>query len=303
MAQERERGLASDSISSGQGFRKSRSVFIIGCGYIGGATADFLFQEGWKVRGICATGESARKFQDKPYLVEVCDVSSRVHLHHFSKTAPDLILFCASSRGGGENEYRQLYLYGVCNLLEIWPTAKVLFTSSTSVYGHIDGELVHEESVTAPIRATGKVLLETEQKVLAAGGTVARLAGVYGPGRSALMKKFLTGTATLEAGGYRWINQIHRDDAAQALMHLITAPLGIYNICDDRPARQYEIYHWLADFFKRPLPPLGPPDFHRKRGWTNKCVSNQKLRALHWVPQWPSYQTAIPSIATTMSEQ
>ncbi len=293
--------VSPDSILSGQGLRQSRSVFIIGCGFIGGATADLLFQERWAVRGICVTAESATKFSNKPYSVEVCNVSQRAHLRHFSSAPPDLILFCASSRGGGEKEYRDLYLRGIRNLLEVWPTAKLLFTSSTSVYGQTQGELVNEESPTEPTRVTGRVLREAEQDVLACGGIVARLAGIYGPGRSVLMKKFLAGEATLESGGHRWMNQIHRDDASRALVHLINAPSGIYNVCDDRPATQYEIYQWLADFFRRPLPPEGPPDLQRKRGWTSKRVSNQKLRTLKWVPQWPSYQTAILSIASTIT--
>jgi nucleoside-diphosphate-sugar epimerase len=286
-----------------------------------------LFQAGWIVRGICATPESAKEFNNsrdavlgaprvkkdrssqeqgflscgtsgdnRSYLVEPCDVSQITQLQHFATVSPDLILFCASSRGGGAKEYRNLYLQGIRNVLKVWPVTKLLFTSSTSVYGQTQGELVNEASPTQPIRETGKILLEAEQHVLSSGGTVARLAGIYGPGRSALMRKFLAGEATLESGGHRWINQIHRDDASQALVHLINAPSGIYNLCDDQPATQYEIYRWLADFFKRPLPAVGPPDLERKRGWTSKRVSNQKLRALGWIPQWPSYQAAIPNI-------
>jgi nucleoside-diphosphate-sugar epimerase len=291
-----------DSILGGRGIEPSRSAIIIGCGFIGEATADLLFQEGWAVRGVCATVDSATKFSNKPYAVEVCDASQVVHLRQFASASapPDLIVFCASSRGGGEKEYRDLYLRGIQNLLEVWPRAQLLFTSSTSVYGQTQGELVDEESPTNPTPTTGKVLLEVEQVVLASGGTAARLAGIYGPGRTALMKKFLTGEAILEAGGHRWTNQIHRDDASRALVHLINAPPGIYNVCDDKPTTQLEIYQWLADFFRRPLPPEGFIDFRRKRGWTSKRVSNQKLRALAWAPQWPSYQSAIPDLALTV---
>jgi NAD dependent epimerase/dehydratase family enzyme len=115
------------------------------------------------------------------------------------------------------------------------------------------------------------------------------------------MKKFLRGEAVLENGGHRWINQIHRDDGAHALLSLIDLPLGIYNVCDDRPARQREIYQWLADFFQRPLPPEGPPDFERKRGWTSKRVTNTKLRNFGWAPRWGAYKDAIMSLAQTFS--
>ena len=56
---------------------------------------------------------------------------------------------------------------------------------------------------------------------------------------------------------------------------------------------QRAVYEWLADHFGRPIPPVSPRDFARKRGWTNKRVSNTRLRALGWVPRYPSFTVAI----------
>ncbi len=50
---------------------------------------------------------------------------------------------------------------------------------------------------------------------------------------------------------------------------------------------------WLARHFERPLPPAAPPDFARKRGWTNKRVANARLRALGWAPRFPSFFDAV----------
>ena len=68
---------------------------------------------------------------------------------------------------------------------------------------------------------------------------------------------------------------------------------GIFNVSDDTPMPQREIYAWLAQRFARPLPPSGPIDLNRKRGWTSKRVSNAKLRALGWTPKFPSFFDAI----------
>jgi nucleoside-diphosphate-sugar epimerase len=124
------------------------------------------------------------------------------------------------------------------------------------------------------------------------------LAGIYGPGRSVLLKKFLEGSAVLEAGGKRWINQIHRDDGAMALLQLAQneAAAGIYNVCDDTPTTQREIYGWIADFLNRPSPPEGPADLNRKRGWTSKRISNARLRALGWSPRYPGYGDALSEL-------
>ena len=57
---------------------------------------------------------------------------------------------------------------------------------------------------------------------------------LYGPGRSVLMRKFLAGEAVLEGDGTRWINQIHRDDAARAIVQLVERRRETRNLQRDR---------------------------------------------------------------------
>jgi nucleoside-diphosphate-sugar epimerase len=123
---------------------------------------------------------------------------------------------------------------------------------------------------------------------------VARLAGIYGPGRSVLLRKFLTGEALIEGDGRRWINQIHRDDAASGLFLLagLRVP-GIFNLGDSSPLEQRSLYAGLAERFAMPLPPEGPINTERKRGWTHKQVSNARLRALGWSPRYPDFFSAL----------
>jgi hypothetical protein len=52
--------------------------------------------------------------------------------------------------------------------------------------------------------------------------------------------------------------------------------------------------------FDRPLPPSGPRDLNRKRGWTHKQVSNAKLVASGWRPRFPSFLDAAHDIAATL---
>ncbi len=169
---------------------------------------------------------------------------------------------------------------------------RFVYTGSTSVYAQLDGSVVDETSPAEPDRETGRILRETEDVVLAApGGIVARLAGIYGPGRSNLLRKFLADEAVIEGDGGRSLNQIHRDDAAAAVFRLAQpdTPPGIYNVADDSPLTQRELYRALASEFDRPLPPYGPEDRNRKRGWTSKRVNNDRLRTLGWRPRYPSF--------------
>ena len=275
----------------------SQTVVFAGCGFLGDAAAAFFLEAGWRVLGLCATQESAMRLADRPYEVIVTDIS-RKHEAPPAWREPDVLIHCASSGRGGAEAYRAVYRDGLENLKHAFSPRRIIFTGSTSVYAQTDGSWVTEESPTEPDRETGHILLDAEAIALEAGGTVARLAGIYGPGRSVLLKKFLEGTAVLEAGGGRWINQIHRDDAASALLSLAdgeTKP-GIYNVSDSTPATQKDIYEWIADFINRPLPPEGPADMNRKRGWTSKRISNAKLVNTGWKPAYSSYRNALPSL-------
>ncbi len=213
-------------------------------------------------------------------------------------TSPDLLVHCASSgRGGGVEAYQRVYVQGMRELLAAATPRHIIFTGSTSVYGQTDGSLVDETSPAEPTVETGKVLLEAESVALAYRGCVLRLAGLYGPGRSVLLRKYRDGTATLDGDGSRWINQIHRDDAARAILHAGANNLsGIYNVSDDTPTRQRDVYSWIATHRNGPLPRPSETPTIRKRGNTNKRVSNTKLKTTGWQPRFCSYKDALPEL-------
>jgi nucleoside-diphosphate-sugar epimerase len=279
-------------------------ILIAGCGYVGQATADLFHAAGWDVEGWTASEESAAALSAKPYPACQVDISNHDQVAERPGTF-DAVIHCASSRGGGVESYRQIYLNGARNLLDRFAETKLLFTGSTSVYGQCDGSWATEESETKPARDTGRVLLETEKLVLERRGTVARLAGIYGPGRSALLNKFLAGTATIDPESDRFVNQVHRDDIASAIFFLVTRETQrtqIYNVVDDQPMLQTECYRWLAQRLDRPLPPIGKSTGLRKRGNSNKRVSNARLRSLGWTPQYPTFLDAMEkSILPSMS--
>jgi nucleoside-diphosphate-sugar epimerase len=270
-------------------------ILIAGCGYVGQATADFFHASGWAVEGWTCSAKSAATLSAKPYPICKVDISQRAQVAQRAGMF-DAVVHCASSSGGDAKIYRQVYLNGARNLLEMLPGSKLLFTSSTSVYAQRDGSWVTEESETKPVRETSRILLETERVVLASGGIVARLAGIYGPGRSASLNKFLAGTAIIDLENDRIVNQVHRDDIAAALFLLLSRDAEgaqIYNVVDDQPILQSECYRWLAHRLNQPLPPIGRSTQERKRGDSNKRVSNAKLRRSGWTPQYPTFAEAM----------
>ena len=243
------------------------------------------------------SAESAAALAGEAFPVLACDITDRAALGRLP--AVEAVVHCASSGRGGVEQYRAVYLEGARALADVLAPRRFVFTSSTSVYAQTDGSVVNEESAAEPDRETGRILREAEEVVLARGGSVARLAGIYGPGRSVLLKKFFADEAVIEGDGGRVINQVHRDDIASALALLLESSAhGIFNVCDDEPMTQRTLYEWLAQHFHKPLPPTGPPDPNRKRGWTSKRVSNAKLRALGWAPHFPTFFDAIQNDPT-----
>jgi nucleoside-diphosphate-sugar epimerase len=272
-------------------------LLLCGHGYLGQAISRDFLAAGWEVTALSREGDPT---SSPPELA--CDISSAIDVSGL-EAAPDFIVHCASSGRGGAEAYRSVYWEGCRNLLHRFPGTPLLFTSSTSVYAQTDGSEVTEESPADPDRETGRILRETEELVLSKGGIITRLSGIYGPGRSVILKKFLSGDAMIEEDGRRYLNQIHRDDAASGILHLATTSANrpqIYNLSDSRPLTQIECYQAMSELLDRPLPPSGPRDPDRKRGWTHKRVSNAKLLATGWEPRFPCFLDAISSVAPTL---
>jgi nucleoside-diphosphate-sugar epimerase len=264
-------------------------ILVAGCGYLGQAAADLFHGDGWEVEGWTKSPNEL----EKPYPVIPVDISDRAQVNARPENF-DFVIHATSTRGGDVDLYRRTYLEGARNLLDRFVGSTILFVSSTSVYAQRDGDWVTEDSPAEPAHERGQILRKTEKLVLANGGIVARLAGIYGPNRSALLRKFLNGEAVVNED--RFVNQIHRDDAAAALRFLLDRQLPgdrIFNVADNEPMLLSECYRWLATKLGRDAPSqtgVRSTSSPRKRGESNKRVSNAKLRGLGWQPQFPSFR-------------
>jgi len=275
----------------------SATLLIAGHGYLGQELRRQASAAGWRVSALSKSGDQ----HSLP-----CDLTNREAVRTLASTLepPTTIVLAASSDRGGPDAYRAIFLDGTRNLLSTFPDSHLLFVSSTSVYHQTDGSLVTEESLTAPVRETSRILLDAEKLILASTGTVARLAGLYGPTRSVILKRFLQDQALIEEDGRRFLNQIHLADAAAALLHLASRSESsrsqIYNLADSSPLHQGDCYLALAQLFERALPPTGPRPENPKRAWTHKRVSNEKLRATGWEPTHPSFVDAAQEVARSL---
>jgi nucleoside-diphosphate-sugar epimerase len=265
-------------------------VLIVGCGYVGLPLGTELVRQGHEVFGLRRNAAAEAELKAARIKPLFADITMPEDLAKLPREF-DGVVNCAASGGGGDGDNRRLYLLGNRNLIE-WlrpvPPKRYVYTSSTSVYGQNDGSTVVETDPVAPLTETGKVLVMTENLLLAAATEISfptvilRLAGIYGPGRGYWLKQFLSNEARIEGKGERFLNMIHRDDVVGLIIAALkNAPLcSVYNAVDNEPVGQLDFFQWLAERLGKPLPPSASEDseVNRKRGVTNKRVSNRRLR-------------------------
>ena len=297
-------------------------VLIVGCGYVGLTLGAELVRRGHEVFGLRRSLLAEAELKATGITPLHADITQPDSLKKLPRNF-DWVVNCSASGGGSADDYRKVYLEGNRNLLA-WladsPPKKFIYTSSTSVYAQNDGSVVTEQSPTEPEAATAKVLVETENLLLeAAGGSrgrsphqkfpavILRVAGIYGPARGHSFKQFMRGEARIEGDGSRWLNMIHRDDLIGVIIAALErgAPGETYNAADNAPPSQLEFFTWLAAELKQPLPPkvAADADVWRKRGVTNKRVSNAKLRAeLKYEFQFPDFRAGYAAEIARLTE-
>jgi len=278
-------------------------VLIVGCGYVGLPLGKELARQRHAVFGLRRSALAAAELQAAGITPLHADITRPETLAKLPRDF-DWVVNCTASGGGGADDYRKIYLEGNTNLIS-WladsPLKKFTYTSSTSVYGQNDGSIVTEKSPAAPDAETSKVLVETENFLLAAAqkekfpAVILRVAGIYGPARGRAFKQFLKNEARLEGDGARWLNMIHREDLIGVITAALSAamPGEIFNAADNEPVSKLDFFSWLAAELKRPMPSKIPAaaDSWRRRGATNKRVNNAKLRAdLHYTFKFPDFR-------------
>ena len=182
-------------------------VLIAGCGDVGNALATRLLADGCEVWGVRRRVEALAQ-GIKPWRIDLTDSKS----FGTPPAAFDYLFYTASADRRDEDHYRSIYVDGLRNLLgrlqdAHCPLQRILFTSSTAVYGQSRGEWVDENSATEPLGFNGRILLEAEG--------IVRQAPITGNQRAAIgylrAGKDTTRSESLERGSHhdRKLDQPH----------------------------------------------------------------------------------------------
>ncbi|MCK9797397.1 NAD-dependent epimerase/dehydratase family protein [Pseudomonas sp. MAFF 302030] len=276
------------------------SVLIAGCGDVGSRLATQLLSLNWRVHGL------RRNIARLPE--GVIGVAGDLFSEQCPPTWPsnelDYLVYCAAATDHDEAGYRAAYIEGLQHVLG-WlkqhgqRPRRLLFVSSSSVYGQKNGEWVDETSPTEASGYSGRLMLEAEQVALDSGipASRVRLTGIYGPGREWLLTQVRRGyRVAVEPPLYG--NRIHADDAAGLLAFLLQADLrgealdDCYIGVDDAPAPLADVVGWLREY-------LGVTEWSEdasvRRAGSKRCT-NARARALGWVPRYLSYREGYAAI-------
>lgn len=296
-------------------------VVIVGCGYVGLELARQLAARGHETTGVRRSDAGldaiASVGADSADGNGGTDDAAPVSAVRADATDPDsleklpdadAVVFAASSGGRGADAAREVYVDGLRNVIEEYGARmqspdRLVYTSSTGVYGDHDGAWVDEETPIEPTTEKTRVLARAERvAVETAGdvgidGTVARFAGLYGPDRYRL-ERYLNGPVT---GGY--LNMVHRDDAAGAVRHLLETNRARGEpvvVVDDEPVEKHAFADWLADACGVPRPEkrskaerIAEGDLSaaaERRIRTSKRCSNDRLHALGYEFAYPTFR-------------
>jgi nucleoside-diphosphate-sugar epimerase len=283
-----------------------KHLFCFGLGYSASELARRLKAQGWNVTGTCRTeagvaalrarGMTALRF-DRDNRPENAAAALAGVTHILSSVPPD------------EHGDPVLECFGPA-MAALTSLTWVGYLSTTGVYGDRAGGWVDENSTLAPTGARGRNRVTAESGWLALWRAsdvpvhLFRLAGIYGPGRSAL-DTIRSGQAQRVIKPGQVFSRIHVTDIAATLEASIARPNpgAAYNVCDDNPAAPDEVLAYAAALLGAPLPPAQPfetatlSEMARSFYVDNKRVANDRIkRELGVRLLYPDYRAGLKAL-------
>lgn len=280
------------------------SKLVVGCGYLGARVAHLWANSGETVYAITRSPDRANDFAAQGWVPIVVDITQPNSLTKLPET--DTVLFAVGFDRTGKSIH-EVYAGGLANVLNALSASvgRVVYISSTGVFGQTDGDWVTEESLCRPTREGGKACLAAEELLrahpLGERSIILRLAGLYGPRRIPRRDDLLS-ARPIPAPSEGWLNLIHVDDAARIVLAVEKqAPLSsLYLVSDGAPVLRRDYYAELARLLGAPEPRFEsvPSDSPAAlRATADKRISNAGLRSeIEFTFEYPSYRDGLAAI-------
>lgn len=293
------------SLQQEKSYFKDKHVFFFGFGYVAAFLAMKLASFGCKVSGTTTNNEKKQFMEANGYNAWL--FSRNRMIPDALSVMKDVTHIVLSIPPDGEGDLAfDMHAGDLCTLKNLeWAG----YLSTTSIYGNHDGAWVSEETVPAPNSRRGSLRLKAEEDWYSCYLNdnlplhIFRLAGIYGPGRSAL-DSALSGVAKrIDKPGHVF-NRIHVEDIVQVLVASMMQPkpFSIYNLADDDPAPSQELIQYACNLLEIETPPLLPfsqmeiAPIMRSFYKENKRVKNDKIKEELGIKLlYPDYRSGLRS--------
>ena len=247
---------------------KRKKIAVLGCGWLGLPLAKKLIGQGYEVKGSTTKKEKVAVLRSAgvaPYIVQ-CHEDKCDGIEPFLQDIEVVILTLPPGLRQNPKRRFDKVIANVKKQLERSTVQKVIFISSTSVYGNASGDIT-EETPTHPISESGKQLLRCEEILLTSSSfktTVLRFGGLIGPQRHPI---YALAKRPFIDNPHGYINFIHLDDCLQSLLAILEKQHEriIYNaVCPHFPTRE-SYYKTLAKIADVEIPPFIEQTTNKKR--------------------------------------
>lgn len=237
-----------------------KNIFIIGCGDIGRRTAALWQARGAAVTALARSDASAQRLQQLGITPVAGDLDQPASLRHLPLTGA-LLYYFAPPPALDDTDARMRAL--VAAMTDGARPGRIVYLSTTGVYGDNHGAWVTEDTPLQPRAARSKRRVDAETVLRAFGRqqgvpvVILRVPGIYGPGRLPI-EAIMTRRPVLDESESGYTNRIHAQDLARVCV--IAAERGradtVYNVSDGHPSSMTGYFNQLADALGAPRPPV-----------------------------------------------
>ena len=249
-------------------------IGILGGGWLGSALAEKALEKGHLVKITTTTAQKRNSFVQKGFnthLLKVNETDIEGELEFFKDIDFLVITIPPGLRKNPERNYVSL-MEQIILKIELFEIKKVLFTSSTGVYGFQEG-VISEASALLGTTSSAQQIIEVEQKLLKRKkfeSSIIRLGGLMGPDRHPITT--LSGKKNLP-NPLSPINFIHQKDAVAIILQVLENGNGnqVYNAVSPFHPSRKEYYEQMAKIAQ-----LSPPTFE-KTGAKRGIISAEKI--------------------------
>ena len=283
-----------------------RKLFIFGIGYVGCHLAEELLRDGWHVAGTCRSPSKKEELAERGIATTLFDGTHPAAQWQTVAADATHILISVPPKENVDPVFKH-HARDIVALKPQW----IGYLSTTGVYGDHGGAWVDEtaETRTTSPRGTARLAAEKMWLSLSPQAHIFRLAGIYGPGRSAIDNLY-QGTARNIVKDDHVFSRIHVADIVQALQASmqIPRPGRIYNIADDAPSASSDVVEYAAKIIGLAAPPRieaatatlseTAKEFYEN----NKRIKNDRLKTELGVHlKYPTYREGLRGILARRS--